>query len=174
MPYNPFRLVKPAGYTKELTVDEFLNEVDKYTSLSKLRPIYTKKSAPWLFEMLTREKRFGTFQKTTVYDEDNKLLGWFLLNLKPGGRSEVIQVVGQKNTIKTILHNLFYTAWKAKSIEVCGRLDPRFTKEYTDQFTFFIPGRNWMVVHSRNPRITQTIQAGDAFLTRLEGDLWFL
>jgi hypothetical protein len=174
IPGNPFRPVKPAGKTRELTVDEFLNEINRFTSDWKLRPKYNKQSASWLFEMLNTEKRFGSFQKTAVYNEDDKLLGWFLLFLKSKGRSEVIQVAGQKNTIRTVLDHMYYTAWKGNAVEVCGRLDPHFTKEYANKLTFFIPGKNWMVVHTRDPKLLQAIQSNDTFLSRLEGDLWFL
>jgi hypothetical protein len=174
IPGNPFIHLKPSGYTRELTTDEFLEGIGRFTSGWKLTPKYNKQSASWLFEMLSAEKRFGSFQKTAVYNDGNKLVGWFLLFLKSKGRSEVIQVVGEKNTLRTVLDHMFHTAWKGKSVEICGRLDSHFTKEYSDKLTFFIPGKNWMVVHTRDPKLLQTIQSGDTFLSRLEGDLWFL
>jgi hypothetical protein len=45
-------------------------------------------------------------------------------------------------------------------------------KEFARKFTFFIPGRNWMLVHSRVPHILASLYAADAWFTRLEGDLW--
>jgi hypothetical protein len=173
LPFNPLHPKKPSGYLKDLTEDEFLNSIPRFTSLRKLHPVYNYKSVTWLFNILHKEKRFGAFQKKAVYDDDNQLLGWFLFNLRPNGRSEVIQIAADKRTIKNVLAHLYWAAWEGKTIELSGRLDPHFMKEFSDRLNLFIPGRNWMSVHSQNPEIVKAVLSGDAFLTRLEGDLWF-
>jgi hypothetical protein len=173
IPFNPLRSPKPSGYTRDLTIQEFLDSIPRFSSFRKLHPSYDHKSIEWLFYMLEKEKRFGSFRKKAVYDDSDRLLGWYLYNLKTGGRSEVIQIAAEPRTIKQVLAHLYYEAWFEKTVELCGRLDPHFMKEFSDRFNLFIPGRNWMCIHSRNQEIMKAIQAGDAFLSRLEGDLWF-
>lgn len=172
-PYNPVKPKQPSGYTKDLTVDEFLNSLPRFSSMRKLQPVYNQKSISWLFEMLQKEKRFGVFRKKAVYDNENRLLGWYIYNLKPAGRSEVIQIAADSRTINNVLAHLYHEAWEGKTVELFGRLDPHFMKEFSDRFNLFTPGRNWMCIHSKNKDILNAIHSGDAFLSRLEGDLWF-
>jgi len=174
IPGNPLRPIKPSVTAKDLTIEEFLENIPKFTLKYNLRPEYDYNTITWLFNMLDREKRFGDLHKVVVYNLQHEMLGWYLVNLNHGGRSEVIQVVGRKDTIKTVIEHLFYTAWNGGSIELVGRLDPDSVNEFPDKFCLFMPGRNWMLVHSRQPDIIEAIQSNHAFLTRLEGDLWFL
>lgn len=170
----PFHFSKPNLIAEDLTTEFFLEKLPRFTADWKLKPVYSPQTIQWLFKMLMDEKRFGNFQKIILRDAENNVIGWYLYNLKPGGRSEVIQIVGSENNIKQVLDHLFYHAWKGGSVELCGRLEPKFMKAFTEKNCLFMPGRNWMLAHSRDPKIIQTLHAGDAFLTRLEGDLWLL
>ncbi len=164
----------PNVISEELTTNEFLLNLHNISKEKKLFPVYTADSLNWLFARLTEEKRFGEFQKTLVRDSDNQILGWYLYNLKPMGRSEVLQIIARKDSINTILDHLFYNAWEKGSIELCGRLDPQFTKEFGQKYALFMPGRNWMLAHSKNPELIDALHSNEAHHTRLEGDLWFL
>lgn len=174
LPSNILHFKLPNVIIEELTTDEFLQNHHQFYKDKKLFPIYTVDSLNWLFTRLTQEERFGVFQKTLVRDTENRILGWYLYNLKQKGRSEVLQILARKDTINTILDHLFYDAWKKGSIELCGRLDPQFTKEFGNKYALFMPGRNWMLAHSRNPEIINALHSNEAHHTRLEGDLWFL
>lgn len=167
-----FRL--PDIISEDLTINEFLQNLHHFYQDKKLFPVYTADSLNWLYTRLTQEERFGEFQKTLLRDTDNKILGWYLYNLKPKGRSEVLQIIARKDTINTILDHLFYNAWQKGSIELCGRLDPQFTKEFGNKYCLFMPGRNWMLAHSKDPELINALHSNEAHHTRLEGDLWFL
>ncbi|MBA4312019.1 MAG: hypothetical protein C0417_05265 [Chlorobiaceae bacterium] len=173
IPNSPFRQTKINISAEQLSEEQFLNNIDQYIQNHKLKPAYTSDSIRWLFKTLGNEKRFGTFQHTLLRNDDGNIIGWYLYNLKPKGRSEVIQIVSDKHSIKSVLEHLFHHAWSSGSVELCGRLDPQYMKEFSDKYCLFMPGRNWMLVHSNNSEISNTILKGDAFLSRLEGDLWF-
>ncbi len=174
LPTKIFNFKLPDVTSEELTTNEFLKNYHLFYKDKKLFPVYTEDSLSWLFVRLTQEERFGVFQKTLLRDTDNKILGWYLYNLKPKGRSEVVQIIARKDSINTILDHLFYDAWNKGSVELCGRLDPQFTKEFGKKHSLFMPGRNWMLAHSRNPELINALHSNEAHHTRLEGDLWFL
>ncbi len=170
---NPFRREPITTRSEELTIELFLAHLPRYTDGLALRPEYDAATLGWIFGLLEKEKRFGTFRKRLVRNSAGDLLGWFLYNLKPGGTSEVLQLAGSKETIGDVLDHLIEDAWEGGATELEGRLDPRFMKAFGDKKCFAVPAKNWMVIHSRSPEILQAIDRGNAFLTRLEGDLWF-
>ncbi len=100
-------------------------------------------------------------------------MGWYLYYLKPKGKSEVLQIAASKSTICGVLDHLFYDAWKHESVELSGRVDPMFMKVFYEKFCFFTMGTDWMLLNTKRPELIHMVNAGDAFLSRLEGDLWF-
>lgn len=173
IPKSPARFPETGNAAEELSEKTFLENLGRYAGSYDLTPVYTQESVAWLFRMLGKEKRYGDFQRIVLNDTGGEPIGWYLYNLKPGGRSEVLQIAGEKRHMKTILGHLFHHAWSRGSLELCGRVDPRFMREYAENYCLFMPGRNWMLVHSRDPEISNSIHRGEAFLSRLEGDLWF-
>ncbi len=170
---SPFRVPDPVTSDEPMNVDQFLQCVSAESSQFLLRPNYTAESAQWLFSVLEREERFGRLQRKIVRDGDGNLLGWYIYNLQPYGRSEVLQIGAAPQTITGVIRHLMYDAWNNESIEIAGRLDPRFMKEFSDHHFLFNPAKNWMLIHSGDKEISNAILTGNAFLTRLEGDLWF-
>jgi hypothetical protein len=57
-------------------------------------------------------------------------------------------------------------------VALSGRLDPRYASEISDRRAYFKYRQNWLLIHSKAPELEQAIYAGDAFLTRLEGEWW--
>jgi hypothetical protein len=53
---------------------------------------------------------------------------------------------------------------------LCGRLEADFMDELRKKKGLLYNRGFWMLVHSRNPEILQTIRCGDAFVSRLEGE----
>lgn len=174
IPVEFFKFKLPDVKSEELTTDEFLNSLPNFHKNKKLVPEYSVDSLSWIFTRLSQEERFGKFQKILLRDKDKNILGWYIYNLKRKGRSEVIQIAARKDSINTILDHLFYNAWKSGSIELYGRLDPQFLEEFRNKYCLFVPGKNWMLAHSRNPEIINALHSDEAHYTRLEGDLWFL
>lgn len=173
----------PSSYVKfknssflldELDEKDFLSYIENFINGKSLRPIYNNKSISWLFSRLKNETRFGEFQKIKVLDPEGNLLGWFLYNLLKDGTSNVIQIVAYDHSMELVLKALFYDAFSKGAIELVGRLDPKYMKIYFNSRCLFMPGRNWMLAHSRNKNIINSLHNNDMFFTRLEGDLWFL
>ena len=171
---NPFRIKEPVLKEEDLTPELFLANFPTFARDSSLLPVYTLQSISWLFEVLSKESRFGAFRKIAVRDHDGGVAGWYVYNALQGGRGEVLQVCATPRTISAVLDHLFHDAWRHGCTDLAGRVDPLFMKDFSEKHCLITPGRDWMLIHSRQPEIMNAIFRGDAFLTRLEGDLWFL
>jgi hypothetical protein len=169
----PLHISKPDTRGEELTIDTMLQDLPKFSSGRDLIPAYTKESLKWLFDILSREQRFGALRKVLVKDSVGTNIGWYIYHLNPTGRSEVLQIAGTSGSYREVLHHLLYDAREHGSPEIAGRVDPLFMKEYADRYCLFFPGSAWVLMHSKIPDVVNAINAGNVFLTRLDGDLWF-
>jgi hypothetical protein len=170
---KPFHISEPTASGEELTIETMLTKLKMFTDRRSIQPDYTEEWLTWLFGVLGRERRFGTIRKIAVSNREGVLIGWFVYYLKPGGKSEVLQIAASKGTISEVLDYLFYDAWTHDSTELSGRIDPAHMKMFYEKFCFFALGNDWMVIKGKRPELVPMINAGDAFLSRVEGDLWF-
>jgi hypothetical protein len=175
IPKNPLR-VPPAFTPEDDELDEctMLEHLPRMMERSVLRPEYAPDTLHWLMQVLEREDRNGRLQKKIVRNERGGIAGWYLYYLNPAGPSVVFQTAGTEKTIGAVLDHLFSHAAAHGAVELTGRIEPRYMKALFEKKCFFMPGRNWMLLHSRRSEILHAIDRGDAFLSRLEGDLWVL
>ncbi|MGH7488475.1 MAG: hypothetical protein ACREMY_23190, partial [bacterium] len=118
-------------------------------------------------------RHYGIFKKRLVRNDKHEIIGWYLYFIKPSGVAEVAQLVTTHEFADAVLNNLFYHAKQHGAIAVTGQVDPALINNLSDQHCIFHPIRNgWVMLHSRNPEILQVINAGKAFLSRLESEWW--
>jgi hypothetical protein len=55
-------------------------------------------------------------------------------------------------------------------VAVRGRFDPRHVQELSDRHCWLRQEGPWTLVHSNDADVATTIEKGEAFLSRLEGD----
>lgn len=137
-----------------------------------LRPAYDAKSLGWLLDVLAGRRGTGTLRKRLVRTTGQGTVGHYLYYVKPGGVSEVVQVGARKNSVGVVLDDLIHDAWRQGSVGLSGRLDPRYATAISDRRAYFKYRQNWFLIHSRVSEVQRAIEAGDAFLTRLEGEWW--
>ena len=115
----------------------------------------------------------GRLRKIGVSDESGRIVGWYIYYVKPGSVGEVVQVGGDKKYTKDVLNHLFYDAWKQGVIGLHGVVERRRMADFSDQGCIFTCRGGWNVAFSRNPKLIDVFECGDAFLTRLDGE-WCL
>lgn len=174
---NPLRM--PAGSSasgddEELTADVMLQALPSMMESCLLTPVYTQQSLAWLLSVLEGERRNGVLRKKLVRTERGEVAGWYIYYVRHDGPSVVFQIAAQEKTAGMVLDHLFAHAYRHGASELTGRLEPRFMKTLREKRCYFMPGRNWMLVHAKCPEYLHAIDAGRAFLSRLEGDLWVL
>jgi hypothetical protein len=163
-----------AGLTEPLTLAAHLALVEQAGRSRALSPVYDPGSLTWVLERLQQQTGLGRLQQVLVRDVRGQMAGWIVYFLQPGGVSRVFQIGATDSTIELVLDHLFQHAFLGGAVEVSGRMEPRFMRGFSSRRCLFTPGLAWMLVHSRRPEVAQTLDRGDAFLSRLEGDLWLL
>src|SRR5438045_9793847 len=94
--------------------------------------------------------------------------------LNPNGISQVLQLVATRNSIRRVLDQLFFHAWRSGSFAVSGRMDPEFATGFSEERCLFSFSGRRMLVHSRHADLRRVIQLGVAFLTRCYAYSWLL
>ncbi|HLP16755.1 MAG TPA: hypothetical protein VK470_10885 [Bacteroidota bacterium] len=181
IPGNPLRVgshdrrAVSSQIDEELETAMMLGELPRMTTACALHPVYTAETLDWLLHLLSEETRNGRLQKKLVRDPSGAIDGWYIYYLNSEGPSPVFQIAAvSEQKIGHVLDHLFAHAQMHGALELTGRIEPRYMKALREKRCYFMPGRNWMLVHSHDPEILHAIDRGDAFLSRLEGDLWVL
>jgi hypothetical protein len=168
-PFPP--TVESPALEEELTEEKLCRGFAESVNACSLRPEYSYHSVKWLFETASRRENDGTLQKVLVSTPEGELAGWYVYHLRPGDICEVLQVHAHRNSIGLVLDRLFHHAWQHGAVAVTGRMEPKYIESLWSRRCFFGLQGRWFMVHSRRPDILGAINAGDAFLTRLEGEL---
>jgi hypothetical protein len=163
----------PATGTEEpLTPLQMLEGMPRVERRLALRPAYDEEFLDWLFGELRRVKSRGELVANLVRDARSRPVGWYVYYLRPGWRSEVLQVAATgERALGTVLDHLLTHAYAHGSAAVRGRLEPGML-EAVAQRRCILWYRGGTVVHTRDPSVLAAIESRKAFITRLEGDPW--
>ncbi|MBK9313231.1 MAG: hypothetical protein IPM55_03115 [Acidobacteria bacterium] len=165
-----FQQIMPNLIEKELTIDLFLENYQGLIDGRRLQPEYDMQSLQWLSNVISHNKELGSLRKVALYKQNNDLAGWYMYLLKPGGKSSLIQLLAKKNVASEVLDHLFHDALLHGSNAITGRLDPQHSLILAEKYCTFACGTPWMLIHSHNKDLIQSICLGEALLTGLEGE----
>ena len=157
---------------EDFTWEDLLEVLPGFAGSKSLCPDYDERSLRWLLERATEKKCHGRLRKSLVRNGPGQIVGWYMYYLNPNGISQVLQLVATRNSIRRVLDQLFFHAWRSGSFAVSGRMDPEFATGFSEERCLFSFSGPRMLVHSRHADLREVIQRGDAFLTRLEGEWW--
>jgi hypothetical protein len=174
LPALPLRRPTSDAIVEPLDPETLLRCVERFTEKRALRPVYDRASLGWIVERLRNHPGLGRLLTGVVKDPKGEIAGWFLYYLDQAGKGQVFQIGATDDTIALVLSSLCHDAWCRGALEIGGRIEPRWMRAFSEQGCLFTPGLSWMLVHSRNAALLAAIDRGDAFLSRLEGDLWLL
>jgi hypothetical protein len=82
----------------------------------------------------------------------------------------VLQLVTRKDAPGAVLDALLADAWSAGATMVSGRLEPSLVREMSARHCYFRQADHWTLAQTKDPEVLATIAAGNAFLSRLEGE----
>jgi hypothetical protein len=161
------------NFEEELTEEKFIEGLPQFSKGLALRPEYDIDTARWLFDGAAQMKYYGHLQKVLVRNAKREVIGWFMYYLNRGGTGTVLQIAARKGEVVEILDHLFGHARRNGVIDLSGRIEPRFMREFSDKHCLFRSVGAMFLVHSRNNDLLHAIQRGDAFMSHLEGE-WTL
>lgn len=168
-----FHRKRPRVQLKALTPVLLLEALQSIQSKYSLFPTYDQPKIEHSFKLLKNEKRYGALQKIAIL-ENEKIVGWFIYYANKGGVCEVIQAVSIPGKEEILFDMITWHAYSRGGVELSGRLMAHHLQTSFTTKAICIPARMWTLIHSSNTELKHDIQAGNAFLTRLEGDLWLL
>lgn len=157
---------------EDFSCETLLEHLPRFTATKSLCPDYDESSLRWLMEQAGEKQYHGKLRKALVRNSRGEIVGWYMYYLNPNGISQVLQLVATRNSIRQVLDQLFFHAWRLGSFAVAGRMDPEFAADFSEERCLFSFSGPRMLVHSRRADLREAIQRGDAFLTRLEGEWW--
>lgn len=138
-----------------------------------LRPVYNLTTLQWLLDTLAFKTERGALHKLRVCESNGATVGWYLYYAKPGSVGIVVQMGARDGYAEEVLKHLFAHASKAGCVAVSGQVDPAHFHAYSRNYCLFHhDGASWVLTHSRNPMLQQSIDRGSAYITRLEGEWW--
>ncbi len=144
----------------------------RFTVSKSLCPEYDERSMHWLLERAGEKRSHGKLRKSLVRNGNGQIVGWYMYYLNRKGTSQVLQLVATKDSLRLVLRQLFFHAWRLGSAAVSGRVDPEFATDLSQEHCLFDFNGPRLLVHSKRADLREAIERGDAFLTRLEGEWW--
>jgi hypothetical protein len=168
------RFLEPAASgdaAAALTPRAVLDALPTVARRMRLYPDYDETFLEWLFEELTRVEGRGKLVAHLVRDESGRTAGWYLYYLRPGWRSEVLQLAAVERDLGRVLDHLLSHAYAHGSAAVRGRLEPGHVEAVVDR-RCLLWHRGGALIHTRDPELQSAIHSERALVTRLEGEWW--
>jgi GNAT superfamily N-acetyltransferase len=154
-----------------LTPRAMVDLLPAVTKRLKLYPDYDEAFLAWLFEELVKVGRRGRLVAHLVRDLSGRPLGWYVYYLRPGWRSEVLQIVADQPNAGRVLDHLLSHAHRHGSAAVRGRLEPGLVEAVVRR-RCLLWHRGGVLAHSRDPQLVCALQSEGSLATRLEGEWW--
>jgi hypothetical protein len=168
------RLLDPAPIdvrAEPLTPHTLAEAIPTICKRLALYPDYDEASLDWLFGELVRVPRRGELVAHLVRDKGGRALGWYIYYLRPGWRSEVLQVGAGERQVGDVLDHLLWHAHTHGSAALRGRLEPGLVEPVVRRHCL-LWHRGGTLIHSRDPELLRAVHSEAALMTRLEGEWW--
>lgn len=158
------------GTGHELDTMELMECIRTASRGCSLQPVYDRDSLQWLLDFLDAARYRGVLQRRAVTDDAGTVRGWYLYYANAEGYNGVLQLRSPGGDADAVFRSLLAHGRAVSGAPVTtGRLQPELLSTVAEHRCTLSLGP-WMVAHSSDPRITQALAAGDAFVTRLEGE----
>jgi hypothetical protein len=154
-----------------LTPHTLLEAIPVVGKRLELYPDYDEAFLEWLFAELERVPRRGRLVAHLVWEDGGQALGWYIYYLRPGWRSEVLQVAAREPDVGPVLDHLLWHAHTHGSAALRGRLEPGLVEAVVRR-RCLLWHRGGTLIHSRDAELLRVVHSEAALMTRLEGEWW--
>jgi hypothetical protein len=159
-------------------IREAMSDADLLTYLTRsvdgraVRGDYDRASLAWLLNMMARKHHYGSLRKAQIVDARGQLLGWYVFYAKAGGNARVAHLGARPGAAHILLDHLFRDGWREGCVAVSGRFDSRLVEALVERRCLVYGPDAWVLVHSRDRDLLDTIVRDDAGITRLDAEWW--
>jgi hypothetical protein len=161
----------PGTRTELLTPKLLLEYLPVVTRSLRLFPDYDEPYLDWLFAELNHNRTWGSPVYRLVRDQQDRVLGWYVYFLLDGAGCQVVQIASSDRHAGDVLEALFADVVEHGGAAAQGRVEPRLLAALAQRGALFRYSAR-SLVHSKEPDLLGVLAAGQALLTRLEGDWW--
>ncbi len=137
-----------------------------------LRPAYDRDTLAWLLAEAAAKWQEGPLESLLVRESGGRPIGWFTYGRCRGGLAQVVQLGAPRRSYGRVFAQLLHHAYDRGVLALVGRTDPQMIDELAALGCRFDWNGPWTCVHTRRREILTSIERGDAFLSRLEGEWW--
>jgi hypothetical protein len=160
-----------SAWSEPLISRSMLDALGPATAGFRIHPDYDEGYLRWLLAELVTVERRGVLTARLVRGEGKQVIGWYIAYVPRGGVAQVLQIVAQAADTGAVLDELFVQASVVGAAAVSGRLEPHLVDAVLDR-RCIIRRTSRVLVHAKSPDVTRAVLAGEAFLTRLDGEWW--
>jgi hypothetical protein len=172
IPAMSLRVPTPQTRAEDLTPQALLDHLPSVADHLRLRPAYDEAFLEWLFREMAAVTALGELTKCLVRDQRGRVLGWYVFYRKQGGIGQVLQIAAKDRDTAAVLGHLFHHAQRTGVAVLTGQLEPSLLEPLTQRWCFLHRLSGNVLVQARNPEIVNSILAGQALLSRMEGERW--
>lgn len=161
----------PKVQAEPLTPELFLQYFPQFGRADDLRPVYDREAIDWVWTRLDfMHRNGGASQQVLLRSNRGEPIGWYIYQLAATGIVRVSQIVAHPHTAGQVIDHLLNHAAERGAVAVAGRVVPRFVQAVSDRHCLILRRSTYLIVHSRDPEITDAFINGRAFLSLLEGE----
>lgn len=169
---SPFRQPKPTSGTAELSTSAMLKHWPCLTAGYRLSSEMDEQTLDFVLNNAAKKSALGILRRVLVKDSAGAPIGWYIYYTKKHEVGEVVDIGAAPNRYEEVLDHLFYDAWDQGLVAIRGRLTPRELPLLMQKQCVLEAGNPWTVVHSNRCDVLESIERGEARLSRLDGEFW--
>ena len=173
--------VPPSADVSVLTPNLLVEHLAATTGDVRLRADYDEPYLEWLFRELDMIGSWGPLwpggvRRGVLWAElvsrGGVVDGWYVCQLRVGGFCRVLQFAATARGAEVVFAQLAHRARERGAAGLYGRLEPKLAVPVTARGLAIRPSDGRLLVHSREEALSMAVRAGDALLTRLDGEWW--
>jgi hypothetical protein len=167
----PFRRAGRETESAPLSPEELAVCLSDVTGSLRLRPAYDRVFLEWLFATMAAVRSRGVLVARVVRRADGRATGWYVYYARRGGISDVLHVASSQRDAGVVLDDLLEHARSEGVALLRGRLEPHLL-EAVGARQCILRYNGGALIHARDRELIGAVAAGDALLTRMDGELW--
>jgi hypothetical protein len=171
----------PPAEVSVLTPSLLLEHLAAVTGDVRLRADYDERYLDWLFGELDTIGSWAPLWPDGVrrgrlwaelVSRGGAVDGWYVCQLRAGGLCRVLQFAATARGAESVFAHLAHRARERGAAGLYGRLEPKLLAPVTARRLAIRPSDGRLLVHARDEDLSTAVRAGDALLTRMDGEWW--